>query len=1333
MASGGGKDGGPEEGEEQELSKPPEDVRRRSGRTRFLSLRLRGFDLGDCLGVGGGRRYRAPPRQGGRPLAGDFFTQPSPQGVVEAEATPRRHQVHMETEAAGDATSRTGRSGSSNKAGHPSKHASEDEVDQLLADLRAEAEDFSPGVPGPPPHPAFPALQSSPSPESVQTSSIPLPHFTPAPILAPIHTFSPSPTPSPATPHLNPTPEEAENARHNRREEFHTARRRLLLNKDRQTSRGKESRDESGQDHPSLSDIEDENSGAEEETDDDDLQGGRLLKMARQDRGGRAGQGYDQGEDKEWPPTLLPADLLLPSEDEDPGQGCLDCRAGRFHQCREDQEDQRGVSLVQEDIWDRAIREAGARGLEAQAEDEEARLQQTPSQGHVPMAISQEATQEATQQPPLPEDLPTMELLHRTHIPTHKYPPKSARGDFAREITTLWDRMARNPEDTRLWQLEYMFARVILPAGGGPRKSDAFSQGKLVKERLRRWRLGEYCQLWEEAIQLTKSPTGTRRRRRTGEPEAVQKTQEEKNSERAGVLASEGQYTRALQALTSAGMADQTRATEEEMRAKHPAATPDHSSTFQPTTTAAPMTFSQKDVFKAIKSFKKGSAPGPSGLRPEHIKCVVKSPSPSRADKALEAITKLINVMAAGKVPEEVAPYISGARLHAANKKDGGIRPIAVGNLIRRLVSKLFSYGLMKKAVERLAPHQLGVGVRGGCEAILHAVRQVLEEEDPDKWVLQVDLKNAFNMVNREVAFREVQQHFPEAMSWVLTCYGVESELVFGDAIISSSVGFHQGDPLASLLFSLVLHLVVVLILQEVPTLDINAWFLDDGTLVGCREDLRKAVDIIQREGPDLGLNLSTAATVLPPARPKSSVWCPVALSCSEADPLQLGIPRVEEPGIILLGCPVGDLKWEKEAIEARVEKVRQVTGHLPLLKDPHTEFVLLRSCLALPKVMHLLRSVDPTHLQLQWTEFDRITREALTRILGAPITDLQWRQAKLPVSMGGMGMRAAVDHGPAAHTASLLASRSLVRELLCLPEEASQVTMPPPLLQLLTSRQGKEATLASLEEASQRTISLTIDLHNASLLSAHYLEEEQEREVARIKCLGLAHAGDWLNVVPSPSMGLHLRPLEFTMVMRYRLGMDIYAKEGQCPACGHHSDRLGDHAMCCGTGGERIARHDRLRDAIFHTAVSAALGPTKEERGLIPGGQRRPGDVFVPCWSGGRDTALDVTVVCPLQVALVAKAAATSGAALSHAHEEKIRKCGEECRRQGIVFLPLAAESLGGWHPVAVAQLGKLGAALARQTGQEEGEVKGQLFQRLSLLLQKGNAALFSNRMPEL
>jgi hypothetical protein len=172
---------------------------------------------------------------------------------------------------------------------------------------------------------------------------------------------------------------------------------------------------------------------------------------------------------------------------------------------------------------------------------------------------------------------------------------------------------------------------------------------------------------------------------------------------------------------------------------------------------------------------------------------------------------------------------------------------------------------------------------------------------------------------------------------------------------------------------------------------------------------------------------------------------------------------------------------------------------------------------------------------------------------------------------------------------------------------------------------------------------------------------------------------------------------------------------------------------MCCGSNGERIARHNALRDALFATAQSAALGPVREDRFLLPGEDRRPADVLVPRWAQGRDVAWDVTVITPLQQKLVARAAAEPGHALTVAYNRKVGAVAEACRRQGIAFVPLAAESLGGWHEVAVAELGRLAAALARHTGQPEEEASRHLFGRMSVLLMRGNAALFSNRIPDI
>ena len=79
-------------------------------------------------------------------------------------------------------------------------------------------------------------------------------------------------------------------------------------------------------------------------------------------------------------------------------------------------------------------------------------------------------------------------------------------------------------------------------------------------------------------------------------------------------------------------------------------------------------------------------------------------------------------------------------------------------------------------------------------------------------------------------------------------------------------------------------------------------------------------------------------------------------------------------------------------------------------------------------------------------------------------------------------------------------------------------------------------------------------------------------------------------------------------------------------------------------------------------------------------------------------------------------------------AFTRKWRGAGEQCLREGIVFVPLALESLGGWHEAAVREVKKLGGALARNTGAEESVAVRHLFH-----LVEGNLALVvNNRVPD-
>ena len=336
---------------------------------------------------------------------------------------------------------------------------------------------------------------------------------------------------------------------------------------------------------------------------------------------------------------------------------------------------------------------------------------------------------------------------------------------------------------------------------------------------------------------------------------------------------------------------------------------------------------------------------------------------------------------------------------------------------------------------------------------------------------------------------------------------------------------------------------------------------------------------------------------------------------------------------------------------------------------------------------------------------------------------------------MGGLGLRAALDHGSAAYATSFMASEKYRHRLQHLDENESTSILPPDLLTSLSVKMGEEDVLPSehFGDVNQRGVSVKIDLKNKSLLSERVQQEGCVRDIARLASLSIkdSHAGAWLTVVPSPGLGLKLHPAEFVVALRHRLGHPIYSTDGPCPACGQPSDKMGVHAMNCAWQGERIARHNALRDTLHSTASTAALAPAKEGRFLLPGEGGRPADVLIPGWSGGKDAAIDVTVINPLQESIVTEAAASPGHALTVAHQRKLDKSWDACHRQGIVFLPLAVESLGAWHPSAIVEIKRLGSALARHTGEEEATTTSRLFQRLSISLMRGNAALFNNRCP--
>lgn len=116
-----------------------------------------------------------------------------------------------------------------------------------------------------------------------------------------------------------------------------------------------------------------------------------------------------------------------------------------------------------------------------------------------------------------------------------------------------------------------------------------------------------------------------------------------------------------------------------------------------------------------------------------------------------------------------------------------GVRPIAIGDVLRRLTSKCCCALVASTAREVLSSHQVGVCLPGGLVgSAVHAARAYSDAFDArgSKVLLKVDFANAFNSIDRTAVLEEVAEHLPGLLPWVTYCYQRPSNLLFGGSII---------------------------------------------------------------------------------------------------------------------------------------------------------------------------------------------------------------------------------------------------------------------------------------------------------------------------------------------------------------------------------------------------------------------------------------------------------------------------------------------------------------------------------------------------------------------
>ena len=136
---------------------------------------------------------------------------------------------------------------------------------------------------------------------------------------------------------------------------------------------------------------------------------------------------------------------------------------------------------------------------------------------------------------------------------------------------------------------------------------------------------------------------------------------------------------------------------------------------------------SDDEVMVVLKSFRLSSAGGVDGLRPGHLKDLVAPQTAEAGRRLLKGLVNLCSNLIRGQIPNHAREFLFAANLTAFLQKDGGIRPIAVGNVFCRLASKIAAKRVIPELRRQLPPAQLGDGVSGGCEAAAYSVRAFVQ------------------------------------------------------------------------------------------------------------------------------------------------------------------------------------------------------------------------------------------------------------------------------------------------------------------------------------------------------------------------------------------------------------------------------------------------------------------------------------------------------------------------------------------------------------------------------------------------------------------------------
>ena len=913
--------------------------------------------------------------------------------------------------------------------------------------------------------------------------------------------------------------------------------------------------------------------------------------------------------------------------------------------------------------------------------------------------------------------LPTFQEIQSARTPTLRHVPAAARHMWNQLLTRALAAVVHS-NDERAWRELLMLAQCVLcaPLRGGRRHKRAAAAFTL--DRMQRWQEGERMALWDSR------PVHARRRANSPTPE--------ERRELATALGREGFDKKACAALLSQGLCPHDAETASALQTLHPASSPPSDRPLQSLPLAPDI--APELVARSLRAFPAETAPGPTGLRVQHLRDACTAGS---RESFLTQLAAVVQLLAQGRAPSFVAPVLAGAGLVALPKPSGGVRPIAVGEIFRRLTGKCLMALVQQEARTHFWPAQVGVAVKGGAEKAVHAVRAWAQRHagSATKALVKLDFTNAFNCISREAVLQQACTDFPALARWSVWCYRQPTRLQFGERALDSSSGVQQGDPLGPLLFSAALQPLAADLRSS--SLDIAVHFLDDGVLAGELADVASALARVQRRAAAIGLTLNLGTCEVVVLGPVPSA----ALAASfPAELLQRsdGSSRVLHD-FEFLGAAVGSDSYVHNHTEARVARAAELLDAIAELEDPQVAMRLLRACAGYARVVHSMRCNPPLYQHMALQAFDTMVRSCFAGFTGIHPTAEQWRQAELGLAQAGLGLRSAAVHAPAAYLASLGTSLPACAELDRSFTAGPVVGGPEVTAALLALNARLPGNRAMAREAAldskQRELSMRVDSAgwDSVLLAAN--------PTARATLFSEAGAGARAFLSALPAGRTRMEPAIFIAELRVRLRVPEAAADAWCPRCDGVLDCHGHHAGMCVAGGERTQRHNAVRDLVFAWTERAGLRPEKERTGLLlpqcpddtQSARRRPADVYLPALSGS-PAALDFAITAPQRQGTLAMAGrATGAAAEAYArHKESHLDTARSCEHQGVSFVPMVAETTGTWDKSAMTVLKNVAKAVAARTGEDPASTQAAILQELSVTIRSWRARAALRRRHE-